>query len=54
MCMCAKLYKCHNKSMILPRLLPSRGSGAWVQVSGAGVDVVRSVLLFCVIGVKWG
>lgn len=36
MCMCAKLYKYHSKSMILQRLLSSIGSGRWALVLGAG------------------
>ena len=54
MCMCANLYKYHNKSMILQRLLSSKGSGRWPLVLGTGLGSVGVVGIFRVIGVKWG
>lgn len=46
MCVCANLYKYHNKSMILQRLLSSIGSRRQVLVLGAGLGLVWLVLIF--------
>jgi len=54
MCMCANLYKYHNKSMILQRFLSSKGSGRWLLVLGAGMVWFVLCLFFRVIGVKRG
>lgn len=43
MCVCANLYRYHNKSMILQRLLSSIGSGR--QALGAGWGLVGVVTL---------
>lgn len=50
MCMCANLYKFHNKSMNLRRLLSSIGNGRCLLVLGAGLGLVGVVILR---GVKW-
>lgn len=58
MCMCANLYKYHNKSMILQRLLTSIGGGRRALVLGAGLGWAGlglvGVVIFRVTGVKQG
>lgn len=52
MCMCANLYKFHNKSMTLQRLLSSKGNGRCLLVLGAGLGLVGVVIFRA--GVKQG
>lgn len=46
MCMCAKLYQYHNKSIILQCLLLSKGRGRQVSMLRAGIGLVEG-FFFC-------